>query len=558
MKLSDITEQDALKIADTSAIYERGESYYRSGKVTNMQIEHDAIYAVVKGNYADYQVQIAVGVNGLNYDCDCPYDGWGCKHIVAVVLLFANHKEKLLSESQKTTEGEILKETLLKLKKAELVDIIAEAAKLHSPFRRQLMMRFDLHTETVINELTKEIEKAFSDVGAAPLCPPVGAVSGCSRVDTPNNGVVATICGRPYYHPKRIARKLEKIYSSVKGQSVKIRYRIASEILNATLNELSNYDIPQEHLSNLAIDMMQEIVKLFSEQNLPRDEKLKLMDNLTTHYASCDCSLAEHIADTLLELCLTEEDYNYLVERLKHDKNLTLKLYQLMGDDETYLAERKKHLVYVADYWDLCQYYQKRGQEDDAVKTATDGVEKAQGNPLVLIEFLCSFYNRQKNYNEQIRYLMMKFEYKPSFSTYKSLLSLAEGKQREIQNQCCQLLQNHNIGDKKLLGQIYLHHKDYERLHKFVKKNPQYASDFADELEERYPEYFLKLYAKRVQWLILMRRRPSYKKAASYAQKSKNIYLTYLKNEQGWQQYIDKIRQEHRRLPALIDELKDL
>jgi len=501
-------------------------SYYRSGKVADIQIENDAIYAVVNGNYGDYRVQIVVGVNGLNYDCDCPYDGWGCKHIVAVVLLFANNKEKLLSEPQKVTEGETLRETLLRLKKAELVDIIADAAKSYSPFRRQLMMRFDLHTESVINELRKEIKEAFWSAMTQSL-----------------------------------PRKLEKIYASVSGQPVKIRYRVAAEILDATLNELSDYDMPQEHLSSLAIDMMQEVVKLFAEEKTELShskERRKVMDILLTYHASCDSSLAEHIADTLLELCSTEEDYIYLIERLRYDKNLMLKLYQLMGDDKTYLSERKKHLVYVVDYWDLCQYYQKRGSESDAVKTAIEGIAKSQGNPLVLIEFLRSFYHRQQNYDEEIKYLLMKFEREPSFSTYKSLLALAEEKQREIQQQCCQILQEPYIGDKKLLGQIYQYHKDYESLHKFVKKNPQHASYFADELEERYPEYFLTLYIKRVQQLILMRRRASYRKAASYVQKLKNIYLDYLQDEQGWHKYIDKVREEHRRLPALIDELKAL
>jgi len=495
MRLSDITKEDAIKIADTPAIYERGNSYYRSGKVAGIQLENDAIYAVVNGNYGDYQVLVTIGVNGLNYDCDCPYDGWGCKHIVAVVLLFANNKEKLLSSSQKATEGETLRETLLRLKKAELVDIITAAAKANATFRRQLMMRFDLHTESVINELRKEIKAAFLGSTSCQLANPIG-----SGVIHPKNR----------YNPKRIARKLEKISASVSGQPVKIRYRAATEILDATLNELSDYDMPQERLSSLAIDMMQEVVKLFSEENLPRDERRKLMDNLLAYHASCDCSLAEPIADTLFLLCSTKEDYIYLIEWLKdkgdgYDKNLMLKLYQLVGDDDTYLAERKKHLVYVADYWDLCQYYQKRCRESDAVKTATEGIAKSQGNPLVLIEFLCSFYHRQKNYDEEIKYLLLKFEREPSFSTYKSLLALAEEKPQKIQQQCCQILPEPYIGDKKLLGQIYQHHKDYDSLHKFVKNNPQYASDFADELEERYPEYFLKSYTKRVQQLILMR-----------------------------------------------------
>ncbi|MCK5476445.1 MAG: SWIM zinc finger family protein [Candidatus Aenigmarchaeota archaeon] len=88
MNLHEITEKDIKNIADSTVILNRGKKYYFSGMVKSMTVNADLgkITAEVKGNYGTYTVDIEIDEDKkLDYYCDCPYEGYGCKHIVAVL-----------------------------------------------------------------------------------------------------------------------------------------------------------------------------------------------------------------------------------------------------------------------------------------------------------------------------------------------------------------------------------------------------------------------------------------------------------------------------------------
>ena len=77
------------QFADSKTIYDRGRRYFTSGRILSFEILDDGnrIQADVNGNYGGYRVTIR-NDEGENpeADCDCPYDGYICKHIVAVLL----------------------------------------------------------------------------------------------------------------------------------------------------------------------------------------------------------------------------------------------------------------------------------------------------------------------------------------------------------------------------------------------------------------------------------------------------------------------------------------
>jgi len=92
MQIKDLTKKDILKIADSRKIFWRGEIYYRSGKIKIIDVSWGAneITAEVEGRDSSrlYNVEIYFDEYGISADCDCPYNGYGCKHIVAVLLEF--------------------------------------------------------------------------------------------------------------------------------------------------------------------------------------------------------------------------------------------------------------------------------------------------------------------------------------------------------------------------------------------------------------------------------------------------------------------------------------
>lgn len=78
--------------------YSRGEQYYRSGAVSDIERRGDTLQAEVEGSsYEPYQVTINLDESGLAAaGCTCPYD-WGghCKHIVAVLLTYIRDRAEI-------------------------------------------------------------------------------------------------------------------------------------------------------------------------------------------------------------------------------------------------------------------------------------------------------------------------------------------------------------------------------------------------------------------------------------------------------------------------------
>ncbi len=90
-KLAAINLQ-GLRGAAGEKIYERGEAYFRWGRVEIDEITDSIAICYVRGNQL-YRVSLSVAHDYLYMDCDCPFaeNGWICKHQVAAALAVFNH-----------------------------------------------------------------------------------------------------------------------------------------------------------------------------------------------------------------------------------------------------------------------------------------------------------------------------------------------------------------------------------------------------------------------------------------------------------------------------------
>ncbi len=82
-----LTIEAIRSIADSKIIFQRGEDLYRYGayhRIDYDQQNGEYVYEV-DGNFGDYTTEVNIGKE-ITFDCDCPYPGEGCKHVVAVLL----------------------------------------------------------------------------------------------------------------------------------------------------------------------------------------------------------------------------------------------------------------------------------------------------------------------------------------------------------------------------------------------------------------------------------------------------------------------------------------
>lgn len=90
-----------IKFSDT--IKERGEKYYKDGKVIECLKTNHGFYAKVQGsNNQKYTVNIVVNLNNNSvfYDCTCPCE-YPCKHEYAVLKAIENKQYNEINEKNK-------------------------------------------------------------------------------------------------------------------------------------------------------------------------------------------------------------------------------------------------------------------------------------------------------------------------------------------------------------------------------------------------------------------------------------------------------------------------
>ena len=94
--LLDFLQESVLSEFAGSAVYARGMSYFRMGKVSVLSAELDEAHCLVEGTHL-YNVNLSIYEEELAVYCSCPYadSGWFCKHMVAAGLTIREFLEDM-------------------------------------------------------------------------------------------------------------------------------------------------------------------------------------------------------------------------------------------------------------------------------------------------------------------------------------------------------------------------------------------------------------------------------------------------------------------------------
>ncbi len=142
-----LTESDIRRLA-ASESFARGEGYYASGAVSELQKRGNTLAARVAGSqYEPYRVTITVGPSGIEAaECTCPYD-WGgvCKHVVATLLAWVREPDS--TESLPSLDEQLAghsREDLIAIVKAMIAQQPDLARLLDLPLRPDSPIPLDL------------------------------------------------------------------------------------------------------------------------------------------------------------------------------------------------------------------------------------------------------------------------------------------------------------------------------------------------------------------------------------------------------------------------------
>jgi uncharacterized Zn finger protein len=138
-----LTLQDLISLIPVK-ILNRGQEYFEDGNILEMnQDSNGTWYAVVEGNYGDYEVEIEIDGKGNvgSYYCDCPYDEYLCKHIAAVALAIAENNTISISPIEEQI-NEDWKHLIQKAKADDLRNFMLDFGQKNHEFRHQVELTF--------------------------------------------------------------------------------------------------------------------------------------------------------------------------------------------------------------------------------------------------------------------------------------------------------------------------------------------------------------------------------------------------------------------------------
>ncbi|HEY3315288.1 MAG TPA: SWIM zinc finger family protein [Bacillota bacterium] len=507
MPLTHLTKKDVAYLAGSRVIFDRGQAYARRGAVTDGCYDGERLSARVLGT-SRYAVTIVDTEGGLDCRCDCPFEGHVCKHIVATLLEFIDHRDAFAARAQR--ERKLLAtigEDLRQLPREELERLILSL--IETDGRRDARL-------TVMDALDRE------------------------GVDTPTR-------------QRWNLAQYEEMWAEIEG----------------ILGRLDGDDLEEGAAEYELGELLERMQELLAGDRLPAGARRAHLDRLLDLYERGGARIAHILRDAVLATARTNDDWHRVAERLEDgpdhgrssrrhhdDPELIIQIYRdRLHDEKGYLKRRLAKLRSAADYHDLALYYQRKGQAEEAVRMAEEGLVKATGPAADLIDFLLPYYQARGDYDNTLRLYRLAFLHSPRLATYRKLKAATRRKDwPEVSRDCLS-----RLPDGPELARIHLYEKRYDLVLEYVLKGspdwwPGQKDVFADALRDHYPEEVIGYYMAQVDRLLQARSRRAYRAAAGYLKKMRRLHAL-LDRPDEFRRLLSDLRLGNANRPALLEEL---
>ena len=551
-------DEDDLRQLCTESSFSKGERYFEEGRVRIKEATPSRVKAVVSGT-ENYQVEIEMGEE-FSGECDCPYD-WGglCKHIVATFLSIIRDEGEIENLTEKSnSEWESAKSLLKRADPDALRSFLLSEMEKRPDLVNRFKAVFGKEGEgRSLDDYKAEVESLYDDVEYHGYVPYGEDVDFSSLTD------------------------LSKLYIK-KGdflEAAKIYQALAETIADKIDDVDDSYGNYGGEFSN-SIDAFTDcIVKAGLDADGRRPYIKYLFDEYMRgdpDYFQSDYSIA------LDKLCCEESDWRYWKELLEphmpgeipsdkdwvchHDAreliSMKLNLLLKLGENDDFYRLIERHYR-TSD--SLCLRYAeqllKDGAKAKAVEVAEEGVaifEEYLTKELHV--FLSGIYKASdpKKYRETLQSLFLQSEDWKYYKALKKACQLEEWQERlgKILDHFSRNRSTDWYGSSKLID-IYIKEKMYDQALKEVlaKRDLSTLSVYQKDLSFRYPEQYFNAYRELI-FLFADKGmgRKHYQEVVSH--------LKRMKSMEGYEaavsEIVGRLRIEHKRKPAFIDEMKGL
>lgn len=571
--------------------FQRGKALYQSDALASLAIQGQTLSGECEGTSAPfYKVRVELDKGGIaSADCSCPYDfgGW-CKHIIALSLAYVHEpKTFVVRQEPAALLADLNREQLLSLltkllrQQPDLSEWVeAEIASPATTGKVKAAKRRKVDTE-VYRRRVRGIMHSLDHMRASEAYWHVGGVANELR------GVEETAmeflkAGDPETALQILKTLLEESHDGfdyIDDSDGELGAFLDS--LGETLAEvILSMELDAEQRADIAGDL-QELHDRFSDYGV---DGLRLAIAAAEQYwDEGDEKNEEDEADEWDEedegefgyvpswkpastaQILTRAKLNvlerqgrtdeYLAWCLREDAHLryALKLCEL-GQAAEAVAHAMKNLETADDALLLAKHLREADHLDDAIRIGERGL-KLDGYKAALGEWLGSIEEAQGRKAQALTAWLAAFHEAPSLDKYQTVKRLAGRRWNNLKPELMQSLQKE--WNKQPFVEVLLFEQEWDEAIKVADGKDTYYSvieTVADALIDHRPEWVVRASIKQAERLMVEPKSKNYPYAANWLRKAKAAYAQ-LGQQEKWQKYLQKLKEEYRRRPALQAQL---
>ncbi len=618
MSLPKLTES-MIRAGATEQSFQRGQEYYHAGAISNGSIQGNMLSGECEGTSAPYyHVRVTLDEGGIaSTSCTCPYEFGGyCKHVVALLLTYV-HDRKQFTERAEPADllADLDRDKLIALltglmrDRPELYDWIEAALavpstqgkpskktrkpvdiEVHRRRIRTILHNLDSmraseaywHVGGLVQELDEVRDTAmkFLDAGDAESALEIlltlaeEAGDGIEYIDDSDGelGGFTSDLGLPLAEAilsldlnaverEKLRQRLEELNRGLGDYGMEEGIAVALEALDTGWGEPSPDQAarPAQSTHSRAEDEYDdeydaEYEDEYDDASEGEHEahgddggevwEVGYGDTLTT--AKLNVLERQGRTDEYLALCSTTGQH------LRH----ALKLCDLdrMPEAVTYA---KSHFGRADDALALAERLREAQRLDDAIALGEHGLTLG-GSKASLGEWLGPIEEAQGRPQQALQAWLAAFPERPSLSSYKTIQQLAGQQWSTVQSEVMAVL--NKSYDKRVLAEVLLHEEQWDEAIKVADGRDAWfgvAELVADAVVKYRPEWVAQMSIKRAEALMVAVKSKNYPIAASWLKRAKQAY-TEMGKQQEWKDYLETIKEQYKRRPALQAQLQQL
>lgn len=563
-----VIDRNALRRAAGPRSFERGEGYFRAGRVKSLNEYEGTLTAQVTGT-RPYRVKLHLRGRGLASDCTCPFgqEGEFCKHAVAVGLAWLSRSKTGKAAAGKPRQaGLTLKDVrswLLTRDKKELADLLMAQAMDHEGLRRRLLLEAakTAGKGADIETYRKAIDQA------------VDAVSDDDFEDD-------------YDYVSGIEEAIDPIGKLLKEGRASDAMALAEHALDAIEGVMGTVDDSYGHVG----DLLQRLEDLHLKAcRLAKPDPAALarrlfhwelhgnwgtFDGAAKTYAAVlgKTGLAGYRKQAEAEwarLPVLEPGQRDAAGYGKRHRitRILENLARSSGDVETLVALKKRDLSSSWAYLQVAEACRQAGKQDEAMEWAERGV-KAFPNRVDprLREFLADAYHRRKRHEEAMALIWSGFTEARSLEAYKSLKAHAgkAGRWKTWRAKALTCLREQSakekakagrsrwagsrLGDHSALVEVLLWEKDVEAAWKEAKAGGCTGDlwrRLAEKREKDHPEDAVEVYRKMIGPTLRRTSKEAYEEAMGLLRKVRGL-MVGMRKKGEFERFLAEVRAGNR------------